>query len=70
MLFLWDESDVIMILGPPSIGKNTTIHSIKKMVVNLLHGYVLCLGTTGIASFVIAGSAGHSALLLPISREF
>ena len=70
MLFLSDESDIIMILGPPGSGKSTTIHSIKKMVENILHGYVLRLGTTGTSAFVVAGATCHSALHLPINRKF
>ena len=31
MLFLRDESGVIMIIGPPGSVKSTTIHSIKKI---------------------------------------
>ena len=70
MLFLRGESNVIMILGPPGIGKSTTIHSITKMVDNILHGSVLRLGTTGLAAFVISGATCHSTLRLPIRRKF
>ena len=59
MLFIRDESDVIMILGPPGSGKITTIHSITKMVDNILHGSVLRLETTGMAAFVIAVATCH-----------
>ena len=59
MLLLRDESDVIMILGPPGSGKITTIHSITKMVDNILHGSVLRLETTGMAAFVIAVATCH-----------
>ena len=55
MLFLRGESDVIMILGPPGSVKITTIHSITKMVDDILHGSVIFLGTTGTSAFVIAG---------------
>ena len=54
--FSRNESDVIMILGPPDSGKSTKIYSIKKMVDNLLHGSVLRLGTTGTAAFGIDGA--------------
>ena len=70
MLFLRDESDVIMILGPPGSGKSTTIHSIIKMVEDILHGSVLRLGTIGTTAFVIAGATCHSTLHLPINRKF
>ena len=70
MLFLRDASDVIMIIGTPGSGKITTIHSITKMVENILHVSVLCLGTTGTAAFVIAGATCHSTVRLPINRQF
>ena len=70
MLFLRDECDVIMILGTPGIGKSTTIHSIKKMVDNILHGSVICLGTTGTAAFLISGATFHSTLHLHINKKF
>ena len=70
MLFLRDERDVIMILGHPGSGKSTTIHSIIKMVEDILHGSVLRLGTIGTTAFVIAGATCHSALRLPINRQF
>ena len=59
-----------MIPGPPDIRKSTTIHSIKKMVDNILHGYVLRPVTTRTAVFVIAGGTCHSTLRLPINRQF
>ena len=67
MLFLSDESDIIMIIDIPGTGKSTTI---TKMVENLLHGYVLRLGTTGTSAFVVAGATCHSALHLPINIKF
>ena len=70
MLFLRDESDVIMILVPHVSGKRTTIHSITKIVDNLLHGSVLRLGTTVMVAFVIDYATFHSTLRLPISRQF
>ena len=70
MLFLSDESGIIMILDPPSTVKSTTIHSITKIVDNLLHGSVLRLATTGTAACVVAGATCHSALHLPINRKF
>ena len=70
MLFLRDESDVIMILGTPGSGNITTIHPITKMVDNLLHGSLLRLGKTGTAAFVVAGATCHSTLHLPINRQF
>ena len=70
IFFIRDESDVIMILGPPGSVKTTTIHSITKMVDDLLHGYVLRLGTTGTAAFFIAGAICHSTLRIPINRQF
>ena len=69
MLFLRGESDVIMILGPDGSGKSTTIHSIKKMVYNILYGLVLCLGTTETAAFVTSGATYHSTLRLTINRN-
>ena len=70
MLFLRDESDVIVILGPTGSEKITTIHSITKIVDDLLHGSVLCLGTTGTDEFVIAGATCHLTLRLTINRKF
>ena len=56
MLFLRDESDFIMILGNPGSEKSTTIHSITRMVDDILHVSVICLGKTGTAKFFIAGA--------------
>ena len=70
MLFLRDASDVIMIIGTPGSGKSTTIQSITKMVEDILHGSLLRTGTTGTATFVIAGAACHCILRLPINRQF
>ena len=69
MLFLRDDSDVIMILGPPGSRKSTTIHSITKIVDDLLHGSMIFLGTTETDAFIIAGSTRHSTLCLPINRQ-
>ena len=70
MLLLRDESGVIMILGPPGSGKSTTIHSITKMVDDILNGSVLRLGTTGAAACVIAGTTYHSNLRLTTNIQF
>ena len=70
MLFLRDERDVIMILGHPGSGKSTTIHSIIKMVDDLLQGSVLCLGTNRTAAFVIDGATCHSTLRPSINRKY
>ena len=69
ILFLRDESDVIVILGTPGSGKITTIQSITKMFDNILHGSVICLGTTGTAASVISGATCNSTLRLPINRQ-
>ena len=69
-LFLRDKSDVMMILGPPGSGKITAIHSITKMVDNILHDSVLSLRTTGADSFVVSGATCHSTLRLVINRQF
>ena len=59
-----------MIIGPPNSEKSTKIQSITKTVDDLLHGYFPCLGTAGMAAFVIAGAAWHSTFRLPINRQF